>query len=239
MIRLGVNIDHVATLRNARGEWYPDPADAAACVVAAGADLVTCHPRLDQRHIRFDDLPALRRASPVLNLEMAAIDLMLEHALNLQPDWACIVPETREEVTTEGGLDVDLDGLARIIDALKDANIKVSLFIDPDVRSVQRSAALGADAVELHTGAYAQADRSTAQTELQRLVDATDAGVAMGIAVHAGHGLTLDNLSPVAAIAGIQELNIGHALIGDALFLGGLEASVAAYKERMASARGL
>ena len=236
-MRLGVNIDHVATLRNARGERYPDPAVAAARVVAAGADLVTCHPRLDQRHIRFDDLPALRRASPVLNLEMAAVDFMLEHALRLQPDWACIVPETREEVTTEGGLDVELENLPRIIEALKQTNIKVSLFIDPDEQSVRRSAALGADAVELHTGAYAQADASTTQMELQRLIDAADVGASCGIAVHAGHGLTLDNLSPVAAITDIQELNIGHALICDALFLGGLEASVRAYKTLMASAR--
>ena len=236
-MRLGVNIDHVATLRNARGERYPDPAVAAARVVAAGADLVTCHPRLDQRHIRFDDLPALRRASPVLNLEMAAVDFMLEHALRLQPEWACIVPETREEVTTEGGLDVDLADLPRIIETLKRAKIKVSLFIDPDDRAVRRSASLGADAVELHTGAYAQADASKTQMELQRLIDATNVGLASGIAVHAGHGLTLDNLSPVAAIAGIQELNIGHALICDALFLGGLEASVKAYKSLMASAR--
>jgi len=236
-VRLGVNIDHVATLRNARGERYPDPATAAARVVAAGADLVTCHPRLDQRHIRFEDLPALRRASPVLNLEMAAVDAMLDHALRLQPDWACIVPETREEITTEGGLDVDVAALPRIIERLKRSDIKVSLFIDPDERSVRRSADLGADAVELHTGAYAQADPSKTQTELQRLVDATEVGLAAGIAVHAGHGLTLDNLSLVAAIPGIQELNIGHALICDALFVGGLEASVAAYKARIASAR--
>jgi pyridoxine 5-phosphate synthase len=236
-MRLGVNIDHVATLRNARGEQYPDPAQAAALVVAAGADQVTCHPRLDQRHIRFEDLPALRRASPVLNLEMAAVDFMLDHALKLSPDWACIVPETREEVTTEGGLDTDLESLPRIIEALKLAGIKVSLFIDPEERSVRQSAALGVDAIELHTGAYAQARGERVELELARLRDATQVGVEAGIAVHAGHGLTLDNTPPIASMMAIQELNIGHALIADALFIGGLESAVAAYKSCIAKAR--
>jgi pyridoxine 5-phosphate synthase len=231
-MRLGVNIDHIATLRNARGEAYPDPAQAAEIAVAAGADQITCHPRLDQRHIRLTDLPALRRVSPVMNLEMAAVDTMLEHALSVQPDWACIVPERREEVTTEGGLDVTLAQLPRFIDTLKGAGIRVSLFIDPEPDAVRRSAALGVDAVELHTGAYAQAGAS--RDELRRLEVATATGTEVGMAIHAGHGLTLDNTPAVAAIGAIQELNIGHALIADALFLGGLAAAVAAYKECIA-----
>ena len=236
-MRLGVNIDHIATLRNARGEHYPDPVRAAEEVVAAGADQVTCHPRLDQRHIRFEDLAGLRRVSPVMNLEMAAVDEMLEHALRIGPDWACIVPETRQEITTEGGLDTRIPQLPRIIDALHQAGIKVSLFIDPDVEAVRHSAALGVQAVELHTGAYAQVQGTEAASELARLIVATEAGVETGIAVHAGHGLTLANTAPVAAIEAIQELNIGHALIADALFLGGLGAATRAYKDCIAGAR--
>ena len=235
-VRLGVNIDHIATLRNARGEAYPDPARAAAVVVAAGADQVTCHPRLDRRHIRFSDLEALRRASPVLNFEMAAVDFMLEHALALMPDWACIVPETREEITTEGGLDTSLASLPPIVEALQRAGIKVSLFIDPELRAVRDSVDLGVDAVELHTGAYAQAGGGEVAQELERLRCATALGVELGMAVHAGHGLTLANTGAVAALPGVQELNIGHALICDALFVGGLEAAVAAYKDCISAA---
>ncbi|MDE0882530.1 MAG: pyridoxine 5'-phosphate synthase [Myxococcota bacterium] len=236
-MRLGVNIDHVATLRNARGEAYPDPVRAAEVAVAAGADQITCHPRLDQRHIRFSDLPGLRAVSPVMNLEMAAVDQMFEQALDIGPDWACIVPERREELTTEGGLDVRLAQLPRMITALRAEGIKVSLFVDPDEAVVRASAALGADAVELHTGAYGKARGDAVVYELERIERATAAGVEAAIAVHAGHGLTLDNTTAVAAIAAIQELNIGHALVADALFLGGLGAAVRAYKDCIAAAR--
>ena len=236
-MRLGVNIDHVATLRNARGETYPDPVRAAAEVVAAGADQVTSHPRLDQRHIRFSDLEGLRRVSPVMNLEMAAVDTMLKHALRIQPDWACIVPETRQEITTEGGLDTRIPQLPAMITALQHAGIKVSLFIDPDPEVVRHSASLGVEAVELHTGAYAQVQGDDVADELARLVAATQAGVDCGICVHAGHGLTLVNTPPIAAIEAIEELNIGHALVADALFLGGLGAATRAYKACLAGAR--
>ena len=162
---------------------------------------------------------------------MAAVDFMLEHALALMPDWACIVPETREEITTEGGLDTSLASLPPIVEALKRAGIKVSLFIDPELRAVHDSVDLGVDAVEqLHTGAYAQAGGGEVAQELERLRCATALGVELGMAVHAGHGLTLANTGAVAALPGVQELNIGHALICDALFVGGLEAAVAAHK---------
>jgi pyridoxine 5-phosphate synthase len=238
-VRLGVNIDHVATLRNARGEAYPDPGKGAATVVAAGADLVTCHLRFDERHIRAGDLPGIRAASPVLNFECAAHEAMIDVALRLKPDWVCLVPEKREELTTEGGMDVRAtEVLVAAIDTLQEAQIKVSLFVDPDETVVSRCKALGVDAIELHTGTYANAGKDEVSRELERLQRASILAEKLGIGVHAGHGLTLDNLGPVAAIEEIAELNIGHALVADALFMDGLSGAVRAYAAAMASARG-
>jgi pyridoxine 5-phosphate synthase len=237
-MRLGVNIDHVATLRNARGEAYPDPAQAAATVIAAGADLVTCHLRFDQRHIRAEDLAGIRAASPVLNFECAAHDVMVDVALKLKPDWVCLVPEKREELTTEGGMDVSAtEVLVEAIDALREAHIKVSLFIDPDETVVSRCKALGVDAIELHTGTYANAEGAQVAVQLDRLRRAATLAHKLGIGVHAGHGLTLDNVESVAAIPEIVELNIGHALVADALFRNGLSGAVRAYIEAIERAR--
>ena len=222
-LRLGVNIDHVATVRNARGSGYPDPVRAALLAAEAGADGITAHLREDRRHITDDDIARLVAELPIpLNLEMAATDEMLAIALKHRPHAACIVPERREEVTTEGGLDVagQHDHLKPLIAELGDAGIRVSLFIEPDPRQIEAAMMLGAPVVEFHTGRYAHAEGEERATELRRIADAAALAVKNGIEPHAGHGLTFDNVQPVAAIPQIAELNIGHFLIGEAIFIG-------------------
>ena len=222
-LRLGVNIDHVATVRNARGVGYPDPVRAALIAAAAGADGITAHLREDRRHITDDDIVRLVAELTVpLNLEMAATDEMLGIALRHRPHAACIVPEKREERTTEGGLDVAgmHNHLAPMVAALKEADIRVSLFIEPSVRQIEAALRLGVPVIELHTGAYAELEGDAQAEELRRLSDAAALAAKNGIEVHAGHGLTLDNVAPIAAIPQVRELNIGHALIADAIFMG-------------------
>ncbi len=235
-IRLGVNLDHVATLRNARGGVYPDPLLAARIVLAAGADGITIHLREDRRHIRDADLDRMRAeiAAP-LNLEMAATQEMVGIACAARPHACCLVPEKRQELTTEGGLDAagQENALAAPIRRLRDAGIEVALFIDPDPAQVNAAARLAAAAVELHTGRYAN---ERGGRELERLQHAARQSVALGLACHAGHGLTFENVGPVAAIPEVIELNIGHFLIGQAIF-DGLAATVARMKELMAAAR--
>ncbi len=239
-LRLGVNIDHVATIRNARGGHHPDPVRAAASAVAAGADGITAHLREDRRHISDHDIKRLAREIPLpLNLEMAATEEMLEIALCHKPNACCIVPERREELTTEGGLDV-AGGRAHLTDyvrALKDKNIRVSMFIDPDQGQLDAAAEIGADIVELHTGAYCDAMGAARGTELARIVDCAAYGAALGLEVHAGHGLSFETVTPVAAIPQIIELNIGHFLVGEAIFTG-LESSIARMRALMIEARG-
>ncbi|MBV8971333.1 MAG: pyridoxine 5'-phosphate synthase [Sphingomonadaceae bacterium] len=222
-VRLGVNIDHVATIRNARGGDHPDPVRAAALAVAAGADGITAHLREDRRHIRDDDLKRLMAALTVpLNLEMAATDEMLAIALGCGPHAACIVPEKRAERTTEGGLDVlgQQPGLRPVVAQLTARGCRVSLFIEPDPDQIEASAAIGAAVVELHTGRYAHLSGEAQAAELARLAAGATLAAARGLEVHAGHGLTFDNVAPVAALPEIAELNIGHFLIGEAVFTG-------------------
>lgn len=223
-LRLGVNIDHVATIRNARGGLHPDPVRAALLAAEAGADGITAHLREDRRHITDADLDALIGSiSLPLNLEMAATDEMLGIALKHRPHAACIVPERRAERTTEGGLDAagQHNTLAPIVARLQDAGIRVSLFIAPDPLQLDAAARLGAPVVELHTGPYSHAltDADVA-AELARLHRAAEHGAALGLEMHAGHGLTFDNVGPVAAMPQLAELNIGHFLIGEAVFIG-------------------
>jgi pyridoxine 5-phosphate synthase len=227
-LRLGVNIDHVATIRNARGGAHPDPARAARIVAAAGGDGITVHLREDRRHIRDEDLARVAEATGLpINLEMAATDEMLEIALRHKPHAACIVPERREERTTEGGLDAagQHNRLAPIVARLSDAGIRVSLFIAPEPRQVEAAMKLGAPVVEFHTGEYAHASGTAVALELRRIVDMAALAAKNGIEPHAGHGLTYDNVQPIAAIPQLAELNIGHYLIGEAIFCG-LEAAV-------------
>ncbi len=234
-IRLGVNIDHVATVRNARGGAHPDPLDAALAAAAAGADGITLHLREDRRHIRDDDVLRIRAASPVpVNLEMAATDEMVRIALRHRPHAACIVPERRTEVTTEGGLDAagQVDALGPVVSALRAGGIRVSLFIDPDPAQIRAATALGAPVVELHTGAYADGRAG----ELERLRQGAALAASLGLEVHAGHGLSYDNVSAVAAIPAVAELNIGHFLIGQAI-LDGLPSVVTRMKALIAAAR--
>nr|WP_310525413.1 pyridoxine 5'-phosphate synthase [Polymorphobacter sp.] len=223
-LRLGVNIDHVATIRNARGGLHPDPVRAALMAAEAGADGITAHLREDRRHITDNDLDALVGSiSLPLNLEMAATDEMLAIALKHRPHAACIVPERREERTTEGGLDAagQQNTLAPIIARLKDAGIRVSLFLAPDARQLDAAVQLGAPVVELHTGPYSHAETDAQiAAELARLHTAAAYGAALGLELHAGHGLTFDNVGPVAAMPELHELNIGHFLIGEAVFTG-------------------
>ena len=235
MQRLGVNIDHVATLRNARGEAYPDPVAAAQVAVAAGADGITMHLREDRRHIRDADMFRVRgMIDAPLNFEMAATPEMVAIALKLHPHGCCIVPEKRTEVTTEGGLDVvgHRAELAPMVARLRDAGIRVSMFVDPVWEQLEASAAIGAAVVELHTGAYAHGDAD----ELQRLVEAARLTESLGLECHAGHGLTYANVPPIAAIPEVVELNIGHFLIGQAVF-DGLGAVVTKMKALMQAAR--
>ena len=239
-LRLGVNIDHVATIRNARGGDHPDPVRAAQIVAACGGDGITAHLREDRRHIRDDDLARIQAATDLpLNLEMAATEEMLEIALRHKPHAACIVPERREERTTEGGLDAagQHNRLYPIVQRLLDADIRVSLFIAPEVRQIDAALRLNAPVVELHTGEYAHAMGDQVPTELRRIANAAALAARNGIEPHAGHGLTYDNVGPIAAIPQIAELNIGHFLIGEAIFTG-LEASIREMRVRMDAARG-
>lgn len=238
-LRLGVNIDHVATIRNARGGDHPDPVRAAEIVAACGGDGITVHLREDRRHIRDEDLARIQAATGLpLNLEMAATDEMLAIALRHKPHAACIVPERREERTTEGGLDAagQHNRLVPIVSRLRDAGIRVSLFIGPDERQIEAAMHLGAPVVELHTGDYAHAEGEARAVELKKLADMAALAAKNGIEPHAGHGLTYDNVQPVAAIPQIAELNIGHYLIGEAVFVG-LEASVRRMRDLMDAAR--
>lgn len=242
-LRLGVNIDHVATIRNARGGDHPDPMRAVRIVQAAGGDGITVHLREDRRHIRDSDLDTIMAGSTLpINLEMAATEEMLEIALRHRPHAACIVPEKREERTTEGGLDAAgmHNTLAPIVGRLADAGIRVSLFIEPEARQIDAAMRLGAPVVELHTGRYAHLwldeDRDGIETELKRIADAAALAAKNGIEPHAGHGLTFDNVQPIAAIPQLAELNIGHYLIGEAIF-DGLEASIRRMRQLMDEAR--
>ncbi len=238
-LRLGVNIDHVATIRNARGGAFPDPVRAAEVADSAGADGITAHLREDRRHITDDDLDRLiGTISLPLNLEMAATDEMLAIALRHKPHAACIVPERRTERTTEGGLDAagQHNSLAPIVARLKAAGIRVSLFIAPEKAQLDAAARLGAPVVELHTGPYAHAEGDAVAVELMRLQAAATYGASLGLEIHAGHGLTFDNVGPVAAIPELAELNIGHFLIGEAVF-SGLPAAIAEMRSRMDAAR--
>ncbi|HEX4261767.1 MAG TPA: pyridoxine 5'-phosphate synthase [Acetobacteraceae bacterium] len=233
-LRLGVNVDHVATVRNARGGAHPDPVAVARAAIAAGADSITAHLREDRRHIRDADLEALRGLSAPLNMEMAATAEMVAIACRLRPHASCIVPERRAEVTTEGGLDAagQAEALRRTVARLRVAGIRVSLFVDPDPRQLHAAADLGAPVVELHTGAYAEGRAG----ELDRLRAAASLTARLGLECHAGHGLTFDNVGPVAAIPEVRELNIGHFLIGEAL-LTGLPDAIREMRRRMEAAR--
>jgi pyridoxine 5-phosphate synthase len=242
-LRLGVNIDHVATIRNARGGDHPDPVRAAEIVAQCGGDGITAHLREDRRHIRDSDLARIQAATPLpLNLEMAATEEMLAIALRHKPHAACIVPEKREERTTEGGLDAagQHNHLAPIVTRLNDANIRVSLFIEPDPRQIEAAIHLRASVVEFHTGKYAHLlldnNSSGAEAELRRISDAAALAAKNGIEPHAGHGLTFENVQPIAAIPQIAELNIGHYLIGEAIFTG-LESAVTKMRALMDAAR--
>ena len=225
-LRLGVNIDHVATVREARGGAFPDPVRAGLLAEKAGADGITAHLREDRRHISDRDIERLRAELHVpLNLEMAATDEMLAIALKHFPHACCIVPENRQERTTEGGIDAagQVARLKPIVRELVDAGIRVSMFVEPNEKQLDASKALGALVVELHTGAYSEAINQ--QRHLQRIVEAARYGASIGLEIHAGHGLTYENVKPIAAIPEIRELNIGHYLIGEAIFVG-LETSI-------------
>lgn len=234
-LRLGVNIDHVATIRNARGGVHPSPLTAAKLSAQAGADGITAHLREDRRHISDRDIAELKeQISLPLNLEMAATEEMLQIALRTKPNAACIVPEKRQEVTTEGGLDVlgQQESLKRYVSELKNAGIRVSLFIDADEKQLEASAKLGADIVELHTGTYAHGKSG----ELERIISGAKLAYELGLECHAGHGLTFENVGAIAAIPQLVELNIGHFLIGEAIFCG-LENAIEQMRKLMDSAR--
>jgi len=238
-LRLGVNIDHVATVRNARGGDNPDPIRAALMAQAAGADGITAHLREDRRHISDDDIARLSRDLEIpLNLEMAATEEMLAVALKARPHAACIVPEKREERTTEGGIDVvgQFARLKPIVRALSEAGIRVSMFIEPDRKQLDASRELGAPVVELHTGAYANASGEVREKLLKHIRNAAEFGADLGLEIHAGHGLTYENVTPIAAIAHVRELNIGHFLIGEAIFVG-LTESIQRMRRLMDEAR--
>lgn len=242
-LRLGVNIDHVATIRNARGGDHPDPVRAAEIVSRVGGDGITAHLREDRRHIRDEDLARIQDATDLpLNLEMAATPEMLEIALRHQPHAACIVPEKREERTTEGGLDAAglHNTLVPIVDKLRNAGIRVSLFIEANERQLDAALRLGAPVVEFHTGEYAHAildgDSERTASELRRISDMAALAAKNGIEPHAGHGLTFDNVQPIAAIPQLAELNIGHYLIGEAVFTG-LEPAIRRMRDLMDASR--
>ncbi|HTY94778.1 MAG TPA: pyridoxine 5'-phosphate synthase [Steroidobacteraceae bacterium] len=238
-IRLGVNIDHVATVRQARRAPYPDPLLAALLAEQAGADSITVHLREDRRHIQDHDVRSLRsRLQTRMNLEMAVTEEMLAIACDLGPADCCLVPEKREEVTTEGGLDAagQVPRLQQAAQRLAQAGVRLSLFIDPDPRQVEAAARIGAPAIELHTGAYADSSGAAQAAELSRLQASAQLGARLGLSVHAGHGLHYHNVQPVAAIHEIVELNIGHAIVARALFTG-LGDAVREMKALMTAAR--
>lgn len=244
-LRLGVNIDHVATVRNARGSAWPDPLRAAILAEAAGADGITAHLREDRRHIRDADMEALAAGIDIpLNFECAATSEMQAILLRLRPHAACLVPERREERTTEGGLDVagDQNRLTDYIAPLREAGIRVSMFIGHDARQIEASARIGAAVVELHTGHYsdlhAEGRLDEAEVELAALRKGATLAHSLGLEVHAGHGLTYENVGPIAAIPELMELNIGHFLVGEALFMG-LGPAIEEMRRRMDEARGL
>ncbi len=239
MIELGVNIDHVATLRQARGTTYPDPVRAALLAERCGADAITLHLREDRRHIVDRDVEVLRaRLTKRMNLESAVTEEMVEIALRVRPDDVCLVPERRQELTTEGGLDV-IGGFERVRHAtgrLAGAGIRVSLFIDPDPAQIDAAKAAGAPVIEIHTGAYAEVEGAAADAELARIKAAVAHARALGLKVNAGHGLHYGNVQPIAAIPDIAELNIGHAIVAEAIFLG-WENAVREMKRLMLEAR--
>jgi pyridoxine 5-phosphate synthase len=238
-IHLGVNIDHVATLRQARGTPYPRPADAVVIAEGAGADSITVHLREDRRHILDADLPEIAAVMRThMNLELAVTDEMIDIACEFAPSDCCLVPERREELTTEGGLDVagQEDRVKEACTRLAEAGIRVSLFIDPDERQLEAAVACGAPVVELHTGAYADAGEDRRAPELQRIVDAAAFGDRLGLVINAGHGLNYDNVGEIAVIPQIVELNIGHAIVSRAVF-DGLAVAVSEMKRLMTEAR--
>lgn len=240
MIELGVNIDHVATLRQARGTTYPSPVEAAMVAESAGADAITLHLREDRRHIQDRDVEILRDLLETrMNLESAVTGEMIDFALRIKPQDVCLVPERREELTTEGGLDVvrHFDQVQRACRRLADAGIRVSLFINADSAQIAAAAKAGAPAIELHTGNYADAPAvDKQQIELERIRAAVAEGIGLGLKVNAGHGLHYHNVQPIAAISSISELNIGHAIVAHALFIG-FEAAVREMKKLMMEAR--
>ena len=236
---LGVNIDHVATLRQARGTRYPEPVQAALIAEQAGADSITLHLREDRRHIQERDVAIIREVQQTrMNLEMAVTDEMLAIAEKYRPSDCCLVPEKREELTTEGGLDVagQLPRIKQACERLADAGIRVSLFIDAEERQLEAAAACGAPAIEIHTGHYADTQGAAQQAELARIEQAVEWGLQLGLQVNAGHGLHYHNTEAIARIAGIQELNIGHAIIAQAVF-SGLAEAVREMKRIMQEAR--
>lgn len=238
-LRLGVNIDHVATIRNARGGYHPDPVRAAKLASSAGADGITAHLREDRRHISDEDVGRLIRDTGLpLNLEVAATEEMLQIALRYRPHATCIVPEKRAERTTEGGIDaVRQHGkLAPVVQALTGADVRVSLFIEPDIRQLDAARSLGAPAVELHTGAYCDSSGAERADHLERIRNAARYGASIGLEIHAGHGLGYDTIGEIAAIPEFAELNIGHFLIGEAIFCG-LDASIRRMRLLMDEAR--
>ena len=237
---LGVNIDHVATLRNARGTTYPDPVNAAIICEQVGAEGITLHLREDRRHIKDDDVRRMRSVLKThMNLEMAVTNEMVEFAKEIQPHHVCFVPEKREEVTTEGGLDVvgHFEDVKNATQALAAIGCEVSLFIDADFAQIDAAIACGAPTIELHTGAYADAETPEAQkAELERIIRGAEYAASKGLIVNAGHGLNIDNVTPIARIAQIHELNIGHSIIADAVFIG-LAQSVKQMKAAIKAAR--
>jgi pyridoxine 5-phosphate synthase len=238
-LRLGVNIDHVATIRNARGGRHPDPVRAAKLAAQAGADGITAHLREDRRHISDDDIERLAREVDLpLNLEMAATDEMLAIALKHRPHAACIVPEKREERTTEGGIDAagQHNRLAPLVRTLGQARVRVSLFIEADPRQLDAAKSLGAPVVELHTGAYCDATGAEREQHLEAIRNCAAYGASIGLEIHAGHGLGFDTVGPIAAIPEIRELNIGHFLVGEAIF-SGLDAAIRRMRALMDEAR--
>lgn len=240
MALLGVNIDHVATLRQARGTNYPDPVKAALVCEQAGAEGITLHLREDRRHIQDDDVRRMRSLLKTrMNLEMAVTEEMIEFAKEIRPQHVCLVPERREEVTTEGGLDVvgNFAAVKAATQELTAIGCDVSLFIDADLAQIDAAVACGAPTIEIHTGAYANAENEAAQqAELTRIVQGVEYAASRGLVINAGHGLNLDNVGAIAAIQHIHELNIGHALIGDAVFVG-LEQAVKRMKAAIDAAR--
>jgi len=239
-LRLGVNIDHVATLRQARGTRYPDPVQAALVAEEAGADAITLHLREDRRHIQERDVHLIREVLLTrMNLEMAVTEEMLAIAERVRPEDCCLVPERREELTTEGGLDV-AGQTGRLRDAcqrLAAAGVRVSLFIDADPRQIEAAAEVGAPVIEIHTGHYADARGADQEAEYRKVVEAVERGLELGLQVNAGHGLNYQNVGPIAAIPGIRELNIGHAIVARAVFTGLFEA-VREMRRLMREARG-